>query len=77
MACDICGGHVSPQQVSYPAQVKGKFVIVENVPAKVCDQCGEKLFAADTVEKLQKTVWEQKSPVRILQTPVFDFPNSA
>ena len=76
MACDLCGGPVVQREVSYTAQLNGKFVIVENVPAKVCGQCGESLFSPDTVERLQKTAWEQKSPVRILETPVFDFANS-
>jgi hypothetical protein len=51
----------------------GKLIVVENVPAKVCGQCGERLFAADTVEKLQRTVWEQKSPKTVMETPVFDY----
>ena len=73
MKCDVCGSPMSEQMVTYTIQLDEKFVVVEHVPAKVCDQCGERLYSPDTVERLQKTVWDQRSPSRVLQTPVFDF----
>ena len=76
MACDVCGGRVVEGEVAYTVELHGKFVVVENVPAKVCGRCGENLFSPDTVERLQKTAWEQKNPVRIMETPVFNFANS-
>ena len=73
MKCDVCGSPMNEQMVTYTIQLEEKLVLVEHVPAKVCAQCGERLFSPDTVERLQKTVWEQRSPSRMLQTPVFDF----
>ena len=73
MTCDLCGSTVKEQMVTYTIQLGDKLVVVEHVPAKVCVQCGERLYSPDTVERLQRTVWEQRSPSRMLQTPVFDF----
>lgn len=73
MTCDLCGSPVKEQMVTYTIQLGDKLVVVEHVPAKVCVQCGERLYSPDTVERLQRTVWEQRSPSRMLQTPVFDF----
>ncbi|MBM4121862.1 MAG: type II toxin-antitoxin system MqsA family antitoxin [Nitrospira sp.] len=73
MACDLCGSPLKEQMVTYTIQLGDKLVVVEHVPAKVCVQCGERLYSPDTVERLQKTVWEQRAPSRVLQTPVFDF----
>ncbi len=73
MKCDLCGAPTVEQKVTYTLEMDGKLIVVENVPARVCPQCGEKLFSPETVERLQKTIWEQKQPVRMLQTPVFDF----
>ena len=73
MTCDLCGSPVKEQLVTYTIQLGDKLVVVEHVPAKVCIQCGERLYSPETVERLQKTVWEQRSPARMLQTPVFDF----
>jgi YgiT-type zinc finger domain-containing protein len=61
------------QTVTYTIQMDDKLVVVEHVPAKVCAQCGERLYSPETVERLQQTVWEQRLPSRVLQTPVFDF----
>ncbi len=62
------------QQVTYTLQVNDKLVLVENVPARVSLQTGERLFSPDVVERLQEIVWEQKVPVRVVETPVFEFP---
>ena len=77
MKCDICGAPLVEQEVTYRVELNGKLVVVENVPAKVCCQCGEKLFSAETVERLQRTVWEQKDPSRVMETPVFDYVKSS
>lgn len=72
MKCDLCGGAVRKQRVSYSLFYEGRCVIVENVPAKVCQQCGEQLFSPEVVEKLQRVVWSKKKPQRQIMTPVFD-----
>lgn len=72
MKCDICGGTMTEQLVTYSLIYNDRFVVVENVPARVCRQCGEQLFDPDTVERLQRTVWEGKTPARMVETPVFD-----
>ena len=61
------------KRVTYTIELEGRFIIVENVPARVCVETGERLFAPDTVERLQQTVWEQRKPRRVIQTPVFEF----
>jgi YgiT-type zinc finger domain-containing protein len=61
------------QEVSYTIELDGKFIIVENVPARVCVETGERLFAPETVERLQHTVWERRKPRRVIETPVFEF----
>ena len=59
--------------MTYTIELDGKFIIVENVPARVCVETGERLFAPETVERLQQTVWEQRKPHRVIETPVFEF----
>ncbi|OIO72676.1 MAG: hypothetical protein AUJ85_09670 [Elusimicrobia bacterium CG1_02_37_114] len=72
MKCDLCGGKVIEKKVSYILFYEGHWVIVENVPASVCQQCGERLFAPKVVEELQNTIWSKQSPVKKIETPVFD-----
>ncbi len=61
------------QKVTYTLEVEGKLIVVENVPARVNVETGEQLFAPQTVERLQKLVWEQKKPKRLLQVPVYEY----
>ena len=62
------------QRVTYTLQVADKLLLVENVPARVSLQTGERLFAPEVVERLQAIVWDQKVPIRVVETPVFEFP---
>ncbi len=61
------------RRVPYTIEANGKFYIVENVPARVCLETGEQFFAPATVEQLQRTIWDEEKPKRVLQTPVFEF----
>lgn len=59
--------------VTHVLDEDGKIIVVENVPARVCVETGERLFSPQTVERLQQMIWEQEVPVRILETPVYEF----
>lgn len=59
--------------VTYTVEFEGRVVIVENVPARVNEETGERFFAPETVERLQKIVWEGRTPDRVVETPVFEF----
>lgn len=72
MVCDICGGKLKNELVSYTILYKGQWIIVEKVPASVCKQCGEKLFDPETVEKLQNIIWSKKKPQKEVKTPIYD-----
>ncbi|MEZ4959135.1 MAG: type II toxin-antitoxin system MqsA family antitoxin [Saprospiraceae bacterium] len=39
--CPLCGGHVEPGKTTFTVDMKTGVVIVRNVPAFVCNQCGE------------------------------------
>jgi hypothetical protein len=62
------------ERVTYALPIGERFVVVENVPARVSKRTGERFFAPATVERLQQIVWEQPTPLRTIETPVFDFP---
>ena len=73
MKCDLCGGTVERQLVSYTLFYEGNWIIVEHVPANVCQQCGERLFEPETVDHLQKIIWGHRKPARKIETPVYEF----
>jgi hypothetical protein len=61
------------KRVTYSLEVDNRFVIIEDVPARVNVETGEKYFSPETVERLQQVVWEQCQPVRTIKTPVYEY----
>ena len=59
--------------VTYSVEVDGQLIVVENVPARVDEETGERFFSPETADRLQRIVWERRTPDRVIQTPVFDF----
>jgi YgiT-type zinc finger domain-containing protein len=60
-------------KVTYTLEMDDKFIIVENVPARVSEETGEQFFSPETVERLQQTVWRHERPKRMIETPVYEF----
>jgi hypothetical protein len=52
--------------------VNEKLIVIENVQALVCEECGEKYYDAETELKLDEFLHETK-PDRIIEVPVFEF----
>ena len=57
------------QSVTYHIEVDGRLLLVENVPARVDVETGERYFAADTVERLQQAVWDRDAPSEMTRLP--------
>lgn len=61
--------------VTYSLELDGEFILIENVPARIDLQTGERLFAPDVVEQIQHIVQQRTTPKRIIETPVYEFVN--
>ena len=73
MKNDVWKETMVERKVAYTLVMDDRFLIVENVPARVCVETGERFFSPETVERLQQTIWGQKKPNRVIETSVFDF----
>ena len=60
-------------KVTYTLEIDDKFIIIENVPARVSEETGEQFFSPETVEHLQETIWGRQVPKKLIETPVYDF----
>ncbi|MCX7855871.1 MAG: type II toxin-antitoxin system MqsA family antitoxin [Anaerolineae bacterium] len=58
MECFYCKGTLVRKPVSYTATRKGYHLIVDAVPAWVCDQCDEVLFDEEAVRAIQAMLEE-------------------
>jgi len=66
-------GNLVERKVTYTLDMNGQLIVVENVPARVNVETGEQLFSPDTVERLQKMIWKQSKPKRVIQVPVYEY----
>ena len=74
MKCDVCTiGNRRPQLIRHNLTIDDRLVVVENVPAIVCDNCGEISIAPEVASGLQKTVWDRKTPARMIEAEVYEF----
>ena len=60
-------------RVTYTMELDGKLIVVENVPARVNVDTGERVYAPETVEHLQALVRGGRHPKRMIETPVYEF----
>ena len=70
--CNVCQGNLHQELVTYTQWYEGRLVIVENVPAWVCGQCGETYYDPDIVEQVQQRIWSNDEPVRVIEAVVYD-----
>ena len=60
-------------EVTYPLERDGKFVLIEQVPARVCSETGEQFFFPKTVEQIHNIINERTAPKKKIETPVYEF----
>jgi YgiT-type zinc finger domain-containing protein len=53
MNCMQCSGEMEKSTVTYTVDRKGYHLFLEEVPAYVCSQCGERFFGEDEVSSIQ------------------------
>jgi YgiT-type zinc finger domain-containing protein len=72
--CPLCNGTRTHFSSYYLTLQKNKPVIIEKVPAKVCQKCGDRYFESDTIKRIQQIAWSKTKPIRTLQASVYRFP---
>ncbi len=61
------------QQVIYALEMDGRSHIVENVPARVDEERGERFFSPSTVERLQCMIVGHAKLSKVIETPVYEY----
>jgi YgiT-type zinc finger domain-containing protein len=71
--CTYCGGEVEERKIEYDYRRRGKLLVISNVPAGVCRQCGETYFKPDVLKKMDEAyhdIFERnQEPERVLMVP--------
>jgi YgiT-type zinc finger domain-containing protein len=70
-ACPLCGGTKRPGSTTFTADLGFGVVVVRDVPATVCSQCGADWISDDVVSRLEGLLADAK--VKRLQVEVMFF----
>ncbi|MFH0764815.1 MAG: type II toxin-antitoxin system MqsA family antitoxin [Calditrichota bacterium] len=62
--CPICGGDRQPGTTLFSVDLGHGVVVVRNVPASVCSQCGEALLSDETAAELERIVGDARAHKR-------------
>ncbi|WKZ48624.1 MAG: YgiT-type zinc finger protein [Anaerolineales bacterium] len=72
--CHVCGStEYREELVNEVFQIDGKPVLVENIPAQVCERCGEEIFSRQTTENVRLLVHGKAKPIKSVQMDVFAY----
>ena len=70
--CHFCSGHLEEKKVTRIQQVKDRWIIIENLPALVCKQCGERYYTPDAHDRVLAIVNGDKEPSRRDEIDIYD-----
>lgn len=73
--CQICGEQMEERQIRQDFWIKGNLIVIEDVAAGVCPQCGEKVVRSDVGRQMAVLISEsdRTEPVRSISVPVLQF----
>ena len=74
--CSFCGGEVKEEVVELDYRHKGKLYVFREVPAGVCQQCGEKYLVAGTAKAIEHEIRTRKEWSETVSVPVTTFSKS-
>lgn len=62
-ACPVCfTGRLQRRQIAYVEWHGKKLLVVDRMPAIVCDVCGERIYDTGAMEHLQRLIWSAPLP---------------
>lgn len=71
--CEYCDGVIIEKNVDLSRKVKGKYVLIEKVPAGVCTECGTRYYAANVLKTIEETIRGRRKAEREVLVPVYSY----
>jgi len=73
MKCTIqgCPGNYEDRRILHTVRHRGRVVVIDKVPAEVCDVCGDVLLHPETVTHLERLLQDVGEPTRT--APVYEY----
>lgn len=75
--CTFCGGKVTFRYVQKTCYWGDKLIaLIDNVPAGVCEQCGERYYEAKVLKAIEEMLKKHKKFENNIKIPITDFAKS-
>jgi len=74
--CYFCKGKVVEQQITIDYRWGDTLVVIKDVPAGVCEQCGEKYLSSDVYKELEKLAKNKSHPMGKMTVDILNFEGS-
>jgi YgiT-type zinc finger domain-containing protein len=69
--CEYCNGEIVEKRVTLHRKVKGNYVLLEDVPAGVCTQCGTRYYSANVLKTIEESIHGRRKAEREVLVPVY------
>jgi YgiT-type zinc finger domain-containing protein len=73
--CHVCGEQIKEKRIKQDFWIKGDLIVIEEVPAGVCPQCGEKVVKADVGRQLATLIenFKRSRKAKTISVPVLRY----
>ena len=71
--CYFCKGRVVEKKVRVDFRWGDELVVIEDVPAEVCQQCGEKYFGPEVYKQMENLAKTKEKPIKHVAIDVIRF----
>ena len=70
--CHLCGHTADRAEfMNEVFMIDGRRILVEHIPARVCQRCGEATFSRETTENIRQLVRGSTPPIKTVPLEVF------
>lgn len=69
--CEYCNGAIVEKRVTLLRKVGKQYVLIENVPAGVCIECGTHYYAANVLKMVEEVLRGRQNADQEISVPVY------
>ena len=71
--CYFCKGKIEKRNITVDYRWDKNLYIIKDVPALVCENCGEKYFDSEVSREMEQVVINEKNKINTIRVPVCKF----
>ncbi|HOU13793.1 MAG TPA: YgiT-type zinc finger protein [Anaerolineae bacterium] len=69
--CEYCGGVIVEKRVTLYRHVQGQHILLEDVPAGVCTECGTRYYTANVLKTIEASIKGRQKAAKEVLVPVY------